>query len=244
MAFGQLYGVEGVDIEMIAAGLYTDLGDPPTLAGARIGYMPMLDRLAILVNVEATRLAAEGSRLSRQSKPSELKISQLIERVPAPAASPTTAESNAAAQPSAQRAEVARSETSSAPAATASEPQPTTPTREPTAQLARRTEESRPTPDAPAQPTLPRQLATPRVTPRTPVAMADTPSPSRETTPTEPTPANIATTRRTVDSPTTDRAAREPAVAAVTEPSRAPRERTSPAPADSPAIAATPSPVT
>jgi hypothetical protein len=197
-------------------------------------------------NEAAPRLAAEGSRLSRQSKPSELKISQLIERVPTPAASPTAtaqAQPSDPAQPSAQRAEVARSEASSMPAASAAEPQPTTPLREPTAQLARRTEESRPTPDAPAQPTLPRQLATPRVTPRTPVAMAETPSPPRETTPTELQPANVAATRRTVDRPTTDRAAREPAVAAVTEPAPAPRERASPAPADSPAIAATPSPV-
>ncbi len=198
-------------------------------------------------NEAAPRLAAEGSRLSRQPKPSELKISQLIERVPTPAATSAneqaTARTEPNTQPSAQRAEVARRETEASPAAPSAEPQPTAPTRQPSAQLARRTDESRPTPDAPAQPTLPRQLATPRVTPRTPVAMAEVPSPARETSPTELQPANVAATRRTVDSPTTDRAASEPAVAAVTEPARTPRERASPAPADSPKIATTPSPV-
>jgi hypothetical protein len=195
-------------------------------------------------NEAAPRLAAEGSRLSRQSKPSELKISQLIERVPTPAASGAmAARTEPSTQPSAQRAEVARRETEPAPAAPAAEPQPTTPTREPSAQLARRTDEARPTQEEAAQPTLPRQLATPRVTPRTPVAMAEVPSPARETTPTELQPANVAATRRTVESPTTDRAAREPAVAAVTEPGRTPRERASPAPADSPTMATTPSPV-
>ncbi len=59
-AFGQPYGIDGVPLEMIQAGLFTDLGDPPTLAAAKIQFLPSLDRLAILVHVEATRMAAAG----------------------------------------------------------------------------------------------------------------------------------------------------------------------------------------
>jgi hypothetical protein len=59
-AFAQPYGLDGVEIPMIQAGMYTDLGDPPTLAGAKVGFLPALDSLAIQVNVEATRLTHEG----------------------------------------------------------------------------------------------------------------------------------------------------------------------------------------
>jgi hypothetical protein len=59
-AFGQPYGIDDVPLEMIQAGLFTDLGDPPTLAAAKVQFLPSLDRLACLVHVEATRLAAEG----------------------------------------------------------------------------------------------------------------------------------------------------------------------------------------
>ncbi len=58
--FGQPYGIEGVEPALVQAGLYTDLGDPPTLAGARFLYIDGLDRAAILVQVEASRLTAEG----------------------------------------------------------------------------------------------------------------------------------------------------------------------------------------
>ncbi len=60
MVFGQPYGTTGVDPELIRAGLYTELGDPPLLAGARIGYLKGLKNLVMLVHVEATRLAASG----------------------------------------------------------------------------------------------------------------------------------------------------------------------------------------
>lgn len=60
-AFGQPYGIEGVPIDLIRARLYTELGDPPTLAGARHLYLARFDQLSCLVNVEATRLAAAGS---------------------------------------------------------------------------------------------------------------------------------------------------------------------------------------
>ncbi|GJQ29828.1 MAG: hypothetical protein HBSAPP03_17120 [Phycisphaerae bacterium] len=59
-AFGQPYGADGVPAELIRAGLYTDLGDPPTLAARRHLYAPSLEHMAILVNVEASRLVGEG----------------------------------------------------------------------------------------------------------------------------------------------------------------------------------------
>ena len=65
MVFAQPYGAEALSgssegVALIQAGLYTELGDPPMLAAARIGYMPALERVMILVHVEATRLAAGG----------------------------------------------------------------------------------------------------------------------------------------------------------------------------------------
>jgi hypothetical protein len=62
MQFAQPYGIEGVagKMDLISAGLYTELGDPPTLAAAKHGYMPAMRNLELLAHVEATRLAAEG----------------------------------------------------------------------------------------------------------------------------------------------------------------------------------------
>jgi len=65
MAFGQPYGAAAVatiaeGVALIRAKLYTDLGDPPMLAGARFLYLDALENVACLANVEATRLAAEG----------------------------------------------------------------------------------------------------------------------------------------------------------------------------------------
>ncbi|MCX5689372.1 MAG: hypothetical protein NTV94_06220 [Planctomycetota bacterium] len=59
-AFALPYGIDDVPLEFIQAGMFIDLGDPPTLAGAKIQYLPALDHLAILCHVEATRLASEG----------------------------------------------------------------------------------------------------------------------------------------------------------------------------------------
>lgn len=64
-AFGQPYGADALatsegGIALIRAELYTDLGDTGMLAGARFLYLPALDRVACLVNAEATRLAAAG----------------------------------------------------------------------------------------------------------------------------------------------------------------------------------------
>lgn len=64
MVFGQPYGVEGVPIDLVRAKLYTDLGDPPTLSGARFLYLPALDALQCLVHVEAMRRADAGDPLA------------------------------------------------------------------------------------------------------------------------------------------------------------------------------------
>jgi hypothetical protein len=65
MAFGQPYGADAVaaqdgGIELIEAGLYTELGDPPLLSAANFLYLPKVEQIGYLVNVEATRLAGEG----------------------------------------------------------------------------------------------------------------------------------------------------------------------------------------
>jgi hypothetical protein len=59
-AWGQPYGLADVDPDYVDMKAYTDLGEPPTLAAARVLYMPMLERYEILAQVEATRLASEG----------------------------------------------------------------------------------------------------------------------------------------------------------------------------------------
>lgn len=58
--FAQPYGVEGIPIDLVIAGMYTELGDPPMLAAAQHLYMPAVDALAVLAHAEATRLAANG----------------------------------------------------------------------------------------------------------------------------------------------------------------------------------------
>jgi hypothetical protein len=59
-AWGLPYGVEDVPTDLVVARLYTELGDPPTLASARHYWIVELEKVACLVNVEATRLAADG----------------------------------------------------------------------------------------------------------------------------------------------------------------------------------------
>ncbi|MCE7975222.1 MAG: hypothetical protein DYG92_13010 [Leptolyngbya sp. PLA1] len=59
-AFAQPYGADLVEPALVRDSAFTELGDPPTLAAAQHLYLPLLDRLVCLVNVEATRLAASG----------------------------------------------------------------------------------------------------------------------------------------------------------------------------------------
>ncbi len=60
-AFAQPYGIEGVSVELINKGMYTDLGDPPLLARAQHGYMPKMRHMEALAHVEASRLVEAGS---------------------------------------------------------------------------------------------------------------------------------------------------------------------------------------
>jgi hypothetical protein len=60
MVMAQPYGIAGVPVDLIRAGLYTELGDPPTLTTAELRYLPKLTDVAILAHVEATRRAEAG----------------------------------------------------------------------------------------------------------------------------------------------------------------------------------------
>jgi len=62
MVFAQPYGVEGVSDQpdLLAAELYSNLGETPTLAAVKIGYLPAIEKLELLANVEATRLLESG----------------------------------------------------------------------------------------------------------------------------------------------------------------------------------------
>lgn len=59
-AFAQPYGIDGVPVDLVTKGMYTELGDPPMLAGAQHLYLPFLEQMGILAHVEASRLAADG----------------------------------------------------------------------------------------------------------------------------------------------------------------------------------------
>ncbi len=63
MGFGLPYGASEAAPELISAGLYVELGDPPLLARADFKYMPALDTLVYLTEVEVTRLADAGQFL-------------------------------------------------------------------------------------------------------------------------------------------------------------------------------------
>jgi hypothetical protein len=64
-AFAQPYGVDALradkdGINLISKEMYTELGEPPLIAGARQLYMPALENAGVLAHVEASRLAAAG----------------------------------------------------------------------------------------------------------------------------------------------------------------------------------------
>ncbi len=61
MVMAQPYGIDGVSVDLVRAGLYTELGDPPTLSSAEFRYLPKLTNVVILAHVEANRRWAEGN---------------------------------------------------------------------------------------------------------------------------------------------------------------------------------------
>ena len=60
MVIAQPYGIDGVPFDLVRAGLYTELGDPPTLTTAQFRYLPKLTDLVILAHVEASRRLEAG----------------------------------------------------------------------------------------------------------------------------------------------------------------------------------------
>lgn len=54
------YGADKADPDLVAAGLYVELGDPPSLTLAEFKYLPAIERLSLLLQAEATRLLAAG----------------------------------------------------------------------------------------------------------------------------------------------------------------------------------------
>lgn len=184
----------------------------------------------------APRQAAQASRLSRQSKPSELKISQQLIETQTPASQqPRGATPTAAASP------VQRQESSSV-AVRQPTTEPTTQQEAAVPQVSRRTAQDTPQPEASATPTLRRQVAQPAATPRSQIATAADPAPSRRTEPSELRPANTTAERRSTTSPEVTRTAAEPVPEVSSEPTATPQRRQAPS-ENQPTVAQTPSPV-
>jgi hypothetical protein len=185
-------------------------------------------------NEAAPRQAMQSSKLSRQVKPSEAKISQLVE-APQPATQPAA---GVEARPS--TALVARQRSEPTPAARV-DAEPTTTIESRTPQLARKTEQQSPTAETSATPTLKREVAQAVATPRTQVAAAEVPSQAKETSPTEVTPANTTAVRQATTSPQIVQATVEPTPEVSTEPAAQPQRREAPSP-EQPTVAAAPTP--
>lgn len=60
MAFALPYGIAGVEPAWVRMGLHAELGDPPTIAAAQLGYLERMRWLSTLAQIEVTRLEDEG----------------------------------------------------------------------------------------------------------------------------------------------------------------------------------------
>ena len=60
MEFALPYGIAGVDSAWVRMGIHAELGDPPTIAAATLGYLERMQWLASLAQIEVTRLEADG----------------------------------------------------------------------------------------------------------------------------------------------------------------------------------------
>jgi hypothetical protein len=185
-------------------------------------------------NEAAPRQAMQSSKLSRQVKPSDAKISQLVE-APQPTTQPAA---GVEARPTASQIARQQSESTPIPRATA---EPTTTSEDRRPQLARRTQQESPTAETSATPTLKREVARAVATPRTQVAAAEAPSPAKETSPTEVKPANTTAIKRATTSPQIAQATTEPTPELTTEPAAQPQRREAPSP-EQPTVAAAPTP--
>lgn len=186
-------------------------------------------------NEAAPKAEETPSKLSRQVKPAENKISQLIQT---PQVAPQPAKP-AEVKPSAAPTE---RQTVAATATPRDVKEPTTQTESPTASVAKRTDVQTPTTETTSQPTLTRQVARPTQTPRAQVAAAETPAVTKETTPQELKPANTATTKTTTASPSLVRNTTEPLPEVSTQPTPQPQRRQQDSPTQ-PTIAQTATPV-
>lgn len=59
-AFALRYGVANVSTDLVASGMYVELGDPPLLGNAEYLYLHGISRLRDLANIEATRMIVQG----------------------------------------------------------------------------------------------------------------------------------------------------------------------------------------
>ncbi len=74
MEFALPYGINGVSTSWVRQGLHAELGDPPTIAAAQLGYLERMQWLESLVHIEATRLAEEGDTESAMELVFDLAI--------------------------------------------------------------------------------------------------------------------------------------------------------------------------
>ncbi len=184
-------------------------------------------------NEAAPRQADQASKLSKQTRPSEMKISELIKT--------ETREPNkvAGVEVRPTSAKIERQTTEPTLAAAAMQ-EPTTTVQAATAQLAKRQPQESQVAEDSATPTLKKQVATPTETPRSQVAAVEAPPAAKQTDTTALAPANTQSTKKTTASPEIARAATEPTpeVSAQADPQPKKRElpaETAPTIAQSPA---------
>lgn len=145
-------------------------------------------------NEAAPRQADQSSKLSRQSKPSEVKVSQVAEVEQITEPKPTGVEASAA------KSTVKRQDPQATPTAKQATEAPSSTQETPQPRVARQTTEPSTEPQATTTPTLKRAVATPSTTPRSQVAVADAPATSKSTTPTELAPSAVSPTKRVATS--------------------------------------------
>lgn len=186
-------------------------------------------------NEVAPRAAEQMSKLSRQSKPSEMKISQLVQSLPIDQPRLAGLEARAAT------ARVERQSTEPTATPLAAVEAPTSPTTATSPQLARRSDSRSPIVDATPTPTLKRQMDQPTRTPTSPIAAADAPPQPKATSTEALAPASTFTQKQATASPKLMRsdaplpemasAADAPLVRRQASPETAPQVAQSPAPA-------------
>ncbi len=145
-------------------------------------------------NEAAPRQAEQASKLSRQTKPSEMKVSQVTETPQITEPRPTGVEATAA------KSTVKRQDPAASPSGKVAADAPSSTLDTPQPRVARQTAQPSSEQSATKTPTLERAVATPAATPRSQVAVSETPATSKATTPTELAPSTVSPTKRTATS--------------------------------------------